>query len=355
MHLVFLTPLGSLVGIGLVIPVATALVRDRRATRVRHRLGLAAPERRREPVRTAAVVAVVLLVAVAAAQPALSSRRFIHVRTLAATYFAVDISRSMHAAEGARGRTRFERAIEDAEHLRADLAGVPAGLAGFTDRVTPNLLPSTGQADFTRAAEQALAIDSPPPRGSGRQSTNLGALVAFATGNYFAPRIRHRLVIALTDGESEQFDGAVVAQGLRRAGVKLLFVRTWHQDERIYDDHGREDPNYSPDPSAGPRLTQFARAVGGAAYTEHDLAAIAAAARHLLGQGPTVREPAGQHLDSLATYLIVAAAVSLAFLLLRRRRPLPAIELRTHQADDGTGDHLWPSRQHVGRQRVFGS
>jgi VWA domain-containing protein len=350
MHLVFLTPLGALVGIGLVIPLAAALIRERRATRVRHTLGLAAPERRRALLRTAAIVSGVMLLAAAAAQPAISRRQYVHIRTDTAIYFVVDTSRSMTAAEGPGGRTRFERAIADAEQLRANLAAVPAGLAGFTDRVVPNLLPSTNRGDFTRTANEALAIDSPPPRnGSSRQATDLGALVAIATGNYFASRIRHRLVIAFTDGESEPFDGAVVAQGLRRAAVRLLVVRLWHQDERIYDQYGREDPGYSPDPLAGPQLFRLAQATGGAVYTEHELGAVAAAARHLLGRGPTMRESVGQRLDSLATYLIVAAAIPLAFLLLRRSRPSPTIELRPYEDDDGLDAELWPSRQHLGR------
>jgi hypothetical protein len=266
--------------------------------------------------------------AAAAAQPAISRRPATRARTDAAAYFVIDVSRSMLASPGRRGRTRFERAIREAEELRAEIASVPAGLGSFTDRVVPNLLPSVDRSDFRAAADQALAIDSPPPQdASARRATNLGALVAFATGNYFVPRIRHRLVIALTDGESESFETGPVARAFRRAHVRLLVVRTWRPAERIYDLRSREDPGYAPDPSAGSRLAELTRALGGSVYGERDLGAVAAAARRLMGRGPTLQARGPERLTPLAAYLIAATAVPLGFLLLRRRPPAVADDL----------------------------
>jgi hypothetical protein len=326
MRLVFLTPLGALVGLGIVIPLTAAYVREKRSAHVRHALGLAAPLRSLS--RTAAVSSVVLLVAAAAAQPAISRRPVTKTRTDAATYFVIDVSRSMLASPGRLETTRFERAIGAAEELRADIADVPAGLASFTDRVIPNLLPSTDRTDFRAAANQALAIDSPPPEDtSSPRATNLGALVAFATGNYFVPRIRHRLVIALTDGESESFEIAPVAQAFRRAHIHLLVIRTWRPDERIYDQRGHPDPGYTPDSSAGGGTAELARTLGGAVYGEHDLEAVATAARRLMGRGPTLGAPGPERLTPLAAYLIAATAVPVGLLLLRRRPPTVADDL----------------------------
>jgi hypothetical protein len=323
MHVVFLTPPGALVGPGVVLPAAATLLRDRRDLRRRRARQLAA--------RTAAILSVAGLVAAAAAQPAVARDSVLHARTDAAAYVVVDISRSMLASQGRRGETRFARAVTAARRLRADLGGVPVGLAGMNDRVEPDLFPSLDVSDFGLTAERGLTIGSPPPQSTGPRGTNLEALTTLATDGYFTGRDHHRLAVVLTDGETAGFAPGNVAAVLRRAHIRVLVVRFWHADERIFDGRGREDPRYRPSSGATGLVADFARATGGAVFGEQDLGAVAVAARHALGRGPATSTAGPRRLSPLAPYLFAVAALPLAFLLLRTRRrrriataPLPS-------------------------------
>jgi hypothetical protein len=231
----------------------------------------------------------------------------------------VDVSRSMLARRGPRGTTRFARAVAEAEQLRAALPGVRTGLVGFTDRLVPYLLPSADAHDFDLAAEQGPQIETPPPRSSGAIGTNLDALATIVTEGYFSRRALHRAVVLFTDGESVRFDPVGVGQLLRTAKIRLFAVHTWNAAERIYDAHGRADPNYRPDPSAAAPLGALARSGGGVVYTEEDVAGLAAAVLRSLGHGPTTPLRTAEAMTQLAPYLLAAAALPLAFLLLQGR------------------------------------
>lgn len=323
MNLVFLTPLGALLGLGLVLTLATGRLRERRAARVRQALGLAAPPRRLVLPRAAAIAAAVGLVAAAAAQPALAATTVTRVRTDAAVYVVVDVSRSMLASRGPRGRTRFARAVAEAEQLRAGLPGVPVGLAGFTDRVVPYLLPSARPGDFDLAAEQAPAIEKPPPQSDAAVGTNLEAMTSLAAASYFSPRARHRAAVVFTDGESVRYHPTDIGQLLRMSRIHLFAVRTWDAAERIYDARRRADPHYRPDPSAAAPLESLTRAAGGGVYGEANIGGLAAAVLRALGHGRTRLVRSAERMTPLTPYVLAAAALPLAFLLLQgapRRR-----------------------------------
>jgi hypothetical protein len=337
-----------------VVLLAAALARERRAVAVRRALGLTSPPRRTALPRTAAATWLAALLTAAAAQPAVGSRFAFNQRTDAAVYFLVDVSLDARSQRPG-GRTRLARAIAAAEQLRSDLARVPSGLGRFTDRVVPDLLASSDQKDFRLAAEQALAIGAPPPLGLGRNRDGPRRPDRPCHRRLLLVRVRHRLVIVFTDGESESFSASAVARALRRADIRLIVVRTWHADEGIYDRRGREDPHYRPDPSAERPLIALVRAAGGAVYGEEQPSAVAAAALHALGRGRTMPIRGPEHFTSLAGYLLLATAAPLAFLLAsRRRRRLPgAADLLGPQPREEIDCGAWRSRRHVGRERTF--
>jgi hypothetical protein len=317
--LTFLTPLAALVGVAALVPLAAVAVRERRAARLRRALGLSPPPRLTRIARAAGVLAFVGLLSAAAAQPALPDDRAAVARRDAQVFFLVDVSRSMLAAQGAHRPTRLARAIVFAERLRAQLAEVPAGIATLTDRPLPNLFPSSDTADFAQVAERSLAIDQPPPAQVRRRSTDFGALADLATGNYFGPGTRHRLVVLLTDGESGYFDVGWTAQMLHDARVDLIVVRFWHRDERIYGRGGAIETGYRPDAAAAVWADRLGRAASGEpSLGEADVAGAATAARRLLGHGPTGPAAASAQLRPLSSHLVAAAAFPLALLLLGR-------------------------------------
>lgn len=316
----FLTPLGALLGLGTLLPLAALAAAARRAGRVRAGLGLPAPPRRLA-LPAAAVVAVGALTGLAAAQPVLVRQEAARVRADGEAFLVVDVSRSMVAAGRPGGPTRLERAKAAALRLRASLPGVPVGIASLTDRVLPHLFPDVDEAAFGATLERAVGIERPPPRGSFLTvATKLDSLAALATRSFFSPTARRRLAIVLTDGESLPVSSATLARSLRRSPpVATVFVQLWRPGERVYA-RGVAEPQYRPDASARATLASLARAVGGELYGEDELSSAAAAARRLLGRGPTVARGGHRSRLPLAPYALLAEAAPVLFLLGRRDR-----------------------------------
>jgi hypothetical protein len=317
--LTFLTPLGALVALVVVVPLAAFLVAARRVARVRAALALSAPHNRFDVPLLAAAAAVVLVLALAAAQPALSRNSTQRVRTDAAVLFVVDTSQSMAAAPGAHAPTRLDRAKTVAADLRTAIPEVPAGIATLTDRVLPNLLPVADAATFDKTLRLSLAIEEPPPRNVAVRATTFTALAGIPTSGYFDPSVRRRVVVLLTDGETAPLDDAVVGDAFAKAPrTALIAVRLWRADESIYDVSGRRDPNYRPDPASRRLLAMLASAVQGAAFDEGSLRAARAALRDAVGRGPTQSVGRARTTHPLAPYVAFAALVPL-FLVFRKR------------------------------------
>jgi type II secretory pathway pseudopilin PulG len=317
--LTFLTPLAALAGLAALVPLAALAVRERRAARLRRALGLAHPPWIARIARALGVVALVGLMAAAAAQPVIRKSRAAVMRRDAQMFFVVDVSRSMEAARGAHAPTRLARTVGVAERLRTALPDVPAGIATLTDRPLPNLFPTGDPESFALVAERSLAIDQPPPAQVHKRSTDFSALTQVVVGGYFGARTRRRLLVLLTDGESAAFDVGSTARSLREARIDLIVVRFWHADERIYAGPRAVETGYRPDPTATVWADKLGSAVSGVApFAEGDLAGAGAAARKLLGHGPT--GPAARAVQDrpLASYLAAAAGLPLALLLLGR-------------------------------------
>ena len=327
--LTFLTPTAALVAAVGVLPLAALAVAAARVARVRAALGLPHPERSLDRGAAAAASAIVLLLALTAAQPAFTRGPKDRVRTDAEALFVFDISQSMAASSGPKGATRLERAKREAERLRAGLADIPSGVATLTDRVLPNLLPVADRAAFGATVRRALAIEDPPPFETSVRATDFGALANVPDAGFFDPSTRHRVVVLLTDGETRPYDSAAVSKSFGdppRAG--LIAIRLWRADEAIYRTPTRPDPSYRPDPTSAEQLAGLAAVTGGRVFQEGELAAAGAAVRDVLGSGPTKVVGRVQRVDPLGPYVALAALLPLAFLFSpragRARRRAPA-------------------------------
>jgi hypothetical protein len=318
----FLTPLAALVALAALLPLAAAVLGRGRVAAVRRTLGLRPPAARSGLVGPALAAAGIVLLGVAAAQPVLERRASERVRKDVQALFVIDTSRSMAASETPASPTRLDRAIEAAVQLRASIPQVPSGIATLTDRVLPNLLPVPDPAGFDGVARRAVAIESPPPRDQSVRATTYAALAEIASGNYFEPAASRRIVVLLTDGESNPVDGSTIAGALPAAkGYRLVAIRFWAGNEAVYGGDGKPEAAYRPDPSGLAVLDGLAAALSGGSFTEGRLGAASSTLRSLAGQGPTVRaRGASQSRMALAPFVVAAALLLLLLTVL----PFPA-------------------------------
>ncbi len=170
--LTLLTPLGALVIVAVVLPLAAIAEVARRLRATRAALGLRAPRRGGDLAALAALVGTFVLLALAATQPALSHDTVARVRKDAQALFVLDTSRSMAAAASRNGPTRLARAKAAATTLRASIPDVEAGVATLTDRVLPNLLPVADRPSFDATVRRSVGIEEPPPRSTTLRATN---------------------------------------------------------------------------------------------------------------------------------------------------------------------------------------
>jgi hypothetical protein len=309
----FLTPLGALAALAVLVPLGAAVHGRTRVTAVARRLGLDPPRRWSLGARTAAAAAAIALLGLAAAQPALTDEALVRGRTDVAVLFVLDTSRSMAASLTPTSPTRLARAITAAVRLRAAIPEVPAGVATFTDRVLPDLLPVADVAGFDAVVRQAVTIEDPPPSTQAVRATSYPALDDIATGNYFEPSVRRRVIVLLTDGESNPFHpGALASQLGVNHGYRFLAVRVWNQSEAVFDADGRPEPAYHPDPTGRVLLAELSGALGGRSFEESETQAAASYLRDIVGSGVTGRERRVVGQRTLAPYV---AGLALALLL----------------------------------------
>ena len=317
MHVSFLTPLGGLVGLLALAALAALYRAERRSRALAAELGLAPAGWSAALLPALALVLTGVLAGLAAAQPVISRSAARSGRTDAEVVVVFDITRSMLARTKPGEPTRFDRARAIAKALRAAFPDVPFGASSLSDRLLPHLMPTTSANVFTATLDRALGIERPPPDRSGGRVTALGALSALATNNFFGEGSRRRLVVVLTDGESLPVDVGTVRARLFRGRIVPFFVHVWGPDERVFTPAGTAE-RYRPDPGSGPLLDDLASALGGQVFQEGEGSALAAAARSVLGSGPT--GPQGRELSSLqlAPYLLAALLLPLGLLLWRR-------------------------------------
>ena len=173
MDIAFLTPLGAVLAVTLVAPVAVLVLRERRARRVRTSLGLAQPPLRSLVPLAAALAAVPCVLGLAAMQPIIETTKTIDERTDAQVFVVADVSRSMLASSRAGSSTRLERVQAEADELRARLPGVPVGILSLTgpapaaplpDRRRSGLSLDAREVDRDRAAAARAVLLDPRHR-----------------------------------------------------------------------------------------------------------------------------------------------------------------------------------------------
>jgi von Willebrand factor type A domain len=310
--LTWLTPTAALVALAALLPLAAAAAGARRAARVRSTLGLGPPGPRTLAARLVPAALAIGLLGLAAAQPAIRHGSRHRVRADVQALFVIDTSRSMAASATASSPTRLERAANAAKVLRAEIPDVEAGVATLTDRVLPNLLPVADVGAFDATIDDAIGIEAPPPRVSTVRATTYEALGSIRSGNVFAANAKRRILVLLTDGETQLYNAPEVGRGL--SGIRLIAVRFWSARESIYGTGGALDAAYRPDPAGSALLDELALTMRGRTLDERHLGAAGAALRALADTGPTV-EAAGPHgpATPLAPYVAALALLPLAY------------------------------------------
>jgi hypothetical protein len=328
--LTFVTPLGALIAIVGLIPLAVLLVEDRRLDALCEKLGLRPPTWRPSIHVGAALIVLVVVLALALAQPVIGSHTTLKGRADAEAFFVFDVSRSM-GARTANSPTRFDQARRDAKELRARLGNLPVGVASLTDRVLPHLFPSVSVNAFNATLDESLAIDRPTMSLAYGDSlgTKIGALADLVNGNYFEATARKRIVIVFTDGETLKERLSTLPARFKDGNLHVFFFRYWSPDQRVYNAAGQIDPAYLPDPSSTPILDGLAQSISSKVFEPGQVGQAAAAVRAVIGKGPTTAR--GRELNSflLAPYVLLFAIVPLGFLLFRRnfpRRPSSGLE-----------------------------
>ncbi len=292
---------------------------ERRTRRLRRLFTLAAP-RRRELVAAALALAVIpALVAVAAAQPVIVRREAVTQRADAQAFFVLDTSLSMSAQAGPNAPTRLERAEQDVEKLLPQMGDIPVGLATMTDRILPNVMPTTNDALILRTIDESVGINEPPPsRPYPYLATNLQtALFPLPMSHLFPIGMRHPILVIFTDGESAPLPsgyGDLVAKELT---IPPLFVQVSAPNERVYID-GHVDPRYHPDPQSTGVLDQFAGQTNGQVFSENDLSGLLHTIRTEAGPVRSKATILGFERVPLGPWVLLAGVFPLGFLFWRR-------------------------------------
>jgi hypothetical protein len=319
--LIFLSPRGAVIAVGVVLPLLALVLVRRRAGRVRATRGLVEPRAAGLVVAVVAVLAAGAFLGLAAAQPVVERSTTVRTRTDVEAFVVLDLTRSMLARRDTGSATRLERAKTTAVTLRRALPEIRVGVASLTDRTLPHLFPSVEQDVFEATLDRSLGIERPPPRSSfATVATSLDALATIRTHRYFSPVARKRLLVVFTDGESQPVAGARLgALFLRPPAIDVVFVHVWNEDERVFT-AGAPEPQYRPDPSARLALDGLADLVSGNVYSESEVGAAVQRARELVGSGPSVARGERRGEIRLAPYLAAAVLAPLGLLLWRRDR-----------------------------------
>jgi hypothetical protein len=300
------------------IPLAAFVLMEGRSRRLRRLFALATPRRRDLAVVAFALALLPTLVAVAAAQPVIVHQQSLTQRVDAQAFFVFDTSLSMSARRSRSAPDRLARAIREAEHVIPTLGDIPVGIATMTDRVLPDLMPTTNGGLVLRTLQQSVGINRPPPSQLyPTRATSLQALFPVANGHLFAPSVTHRILVIFTDGESNPLPvglGYALAQQVK---MPPLFVHVWAPTEHIYV-RGRVDPRYVSDRSSTKVLTQFAALTHGHVFGEGSMGRLSRAIHSEAGTEPARTEVLGYARIALAPWILLVGVIPLGFLLWRR-------------------------------------
>ena len=319
MELSFLTPWGGLLVLVAIAPLAVVRARGRHIDRIRTALGLGAAAGGARVAHAVALSALCALLALAAAQPVVTTSRTVTQRTDAQVFFVLDTSRSMLASASAEAPTRFDRSRDVAQGLADQLPEVPVGIASFTDRVLPHLFPTVDRGLLTATLQKTMGVESPGPAifYVGARATSYDALGDLPQRSYFTPATTRRVVVVFTDGETRPMDGSLPAAYDKEPQVEVVFVRFWDAGERI-NVTGVPEVGYTPDPGGEAEVRRVAASIGGVVIGEGETGRLAKVVTDLIGTGPTrARKNEGTR-RSLMAWVTLAAVFPLGFVLFRR-------------------------------------
>jgi von Willebrand factor type A domain len=280
----FLTPWGALLALSALLPLLVYALRRRRLAALERRLGLRPVALVGRLPFVATLVALPALLGLAAAQPVVETTRTVPARTDAEAFVVLDVSRSMLASAGPGEPTRFERAREIARQVRAAFPEVPFGVVTLTDRVLPHVFPTTDARVFETTLDRALGVEKPPPGAFYLTfATNLNALRDLPMKGYFRASARKRVVVVLTDGETQQLGEELATAYGRQPRAEVVLVRLWDADEGIYETGVAE--RYEPSPVSATATARLASLVGARVFEEGDLSGAIEAVDAVLGTG----------------------------------------------------------------------
>ncbi len=319
MQVSLLTPAGLAVALVAVVPLAALALSELRAQRVRRTLGLAAPRRALTILLALAVAAAGVLVGAAAAQPVLERGAMRHERTDVNGWVVIDSTRSMLAAPTPRSANRIARARLIATELRAAVPELKLGLASLTDRVLPHVFPTLAEDVYAATLQHSVGIERPPPSRRRVNATDLRALLQLGPQGFFPTTPERRIVVVLSDFETDPFSTTKLGAALRQQRLEPIFIHVWSPEERIFG--ALADAAYRPNPESAAVVRRLAAAADGSAFAEADVDQAAAELQALLGTG--VRRPLWQERSrtELAPWLSLAALLPLGFVLWRRNLP----------------------------------
>jgi hypothetical protein len=328
---VFLSPSGALIACAVALPLGAAAVAAARHARARAVLGLG--PRSLSIVELASLAAVPLLLALAAAGPAIRGPVGRGILDKTEAIFVFDVSRSMEAAASRHAPTRLAQARAGALALRDAIPDASAGVASITTQLLPELFPTPDETVFAGTVDGAIGALKPPPPAFQVVATTFDPLAALRDQGFFATTARHRVAVLLTDGESVTYFPESVGRRLTgpllpnlfngrvlqtQAPVRLLVIRFGSTKDRIYRSDGTVDPGYRPDLRASTIVAELARDAHGEAFDGSQLAAAKTALQRAIGSGPKSKRVTETRTRRLAVYSALAALVPLGLVLWRR-------------------------------------
>ena len=305
-----------------VLPLAGLGYAARRSERAARALGLEPVPRRSLVASVLPGVAACVCLGLAAAQPGLRSTHRQAVRSQSEIVYVIDVSHSMAAAQSPGDLTRLARARTVVRRLHDATADVPSGIAGLTDRVLPFVFPTTDAAVFDATLQQSVLIEAPPPQEVSTNATSFDALTGLAGNDFFDRTAKRRTCVLVTDGESQSYPIADVADALGGdRGCRFVAVRVGGSGERVFGPDGVPEPGYAPNPAAAAQLETLARVLNGRSFAESDLTGAVSVLRADAETGPVAATPVRSTVRALAPWLALAALVlTIAFAWSRLRR-----------------------------------
>ena len=319
MGITFLTPLAALFALAAAVPLAAFVLMERRTRALRRLFSLAAPGRRDRLVVAGAVALLPALVAVAAAQPVVIRRQSVTQRADAQAFIVLDTSQSMTARLSPAAQSRFQLAEQDVLALLPRFGDIPVGIATMTDRVLPNVMPTTNDALIRETLAQSVGINEPPASRlyPGVATSFQRALLPIPHSHLFLTGIKHPILIIFTDGESAPLPAGYGVDLARALTIPPLFVHVWAPNEHVYV-NGKLDPRYHSDPRSTAVLNQFAHDTHGRVFSATDLNGLMHTIRE--EAGPVRRETTilGYVRVALGPWFLLGGVVPLGFLFWRR-------------------------------------